>query len=63
MQIHSQFSLRTTKIQVEISDSIISRHLQPFKGIAVQYATGAAIVSGDREPVLIVDSESYILAT
>lgn len=63
-QKHShQFSLRTTKIQIEISDAIISRHLQPFKRIAVQYAAGAAIVSGDSEPMLIVDSKSYLLAT
>lgn len=64
LRTHShQFSLRATKIQIEISDSIISRHLQPFKGIAVQYAAGASAVSGDSEPMLIVDSESYLLAT
>lgn len=62
-QKHSyQFSFRTTKIQIQISNAIISRHFQPLKGVAVQYAAGTSILLGDSEPIFIVDSESYFLA-
>lgn len=54
VQVHSQLSLGTTKIQIQISDAIISRHFQPFKGVAVKYAARTAIFPEDTKSIFIV---------
>lgn len=57
-----QLPLRAAKVQVQISDPIVGRHLQLLKRVLDQDAGGAGLLPGYGEAVFVVDREPDVLA-